>query len=434
MITINDYKQQALFDPWAFICPKRRQLLDEGWPGLFRTHLLHELPVKEISPFFSSQWGRPSKELYSMLGALLLQQAMDLTDEHSVEHFCFDLCWHYGLDITQESDSAKYICTKTLWSARQLMIENNLDPLLFERTSDKLARVFEVNTGHQRIDSVHVFSNMRRLSRLGIFIRTIRKFLRNLKRQHAELWGLIDERFAERYLAEKTLLQVSADLLALIERFKEQAAVCQMHSYKLMQRVFSEHGEIKGDEPLTVKPAKEVPSDSLQNPSDPEATYDGHKGQGYQVQVMETYTTTADKEQKEQFYYLRYNGKHYRLARRRCLEQTDEFIERYRWRSGIEATMSEYATLTGVKRLRVRGMAAVRYCAVLKAAGLNLMRAARVQRARMKARLRAAAAASQPLRAFFLSFKEQFAGLIGNRAWFSLPEPAQADDGLAWAT
>jgi len=122
------------------------------------------------------------------------------------------------------------------------------------------------------------------------------------------------------------------------------------------------------------------------------------------------------------------------LARRRCLEQTDEFIERYRWRSGIEATMSEYATLTGVKRLRVRGMAAVRYCAVLKAAGLNLMRAARVQRARMKARLRAAAAASQPLRAFFLSFKEQFAGLIGNRAWFSLPEPAQADDGLAWAT
>ena len=87
MITINDHKQQALFDPWAFICPKRRQLLDEGWPGLFRTHLLHELPVKEISPFFSSHWGRPSKELYSMLGALLLQQAMDLTDEHSVEHF-----------------------------------------------------------------------------------------------------------------------------------------------------------------------------------------------------------------------------------------------------------------------------------------------------------------------------------------------------------
>jgi hypothetical protein len=425
---------------------------------------------------------------------------------------------------------------------------------------------------------VHIFSNMRRLSRIGIFSRTICKFLRNLKRQQAEQFAAVELALRERYLgekalsafsrvkptvAEKTLLQLGTDLWALIEQFKASPAVCEMHSYKLMQRVFCEHCAIKADEPLAVKPAKEVPSDSLQNPSDPEATYDGHKGQGYQVQVMETYTTTDDKEQKEQtlnlityvavepahvsdthallpaledtqarglsprsaladaaygsddnvhraqtlgvevvapsmkgslsksmelfdfddtghvircprgqapektthkqkkdryvacfaidccqscpkradcpvapgrkFYYLRYNGKHYRLARRRCLEQSDEFIERYRWRAGIEATMSEYATLTGVKRLRVRGMAAVRYCAMLKAAGLNLMRAARVQRARIKARLRAAAATSERLRLNFLAFKERFAGLIPKWAEFSLPHQAQADDGLALA-
>ena len=132
-------------------------------------------------------------------------------------------------------------------------------------------------------------------------------------------------------------------------------------------------------------------------------------------------------------YYLRYRSKNYRLALRRSFERTDEFIERYRWRAGVEATMSEYATLTGVKRLRVRGLAAVRYAAVLKAAGLNLMRAARVQRARIKARLRAAAAHSQPLQVHFLYFKERFVGLIRNWAGFSLPGHAQADDGLALA-
>jgi len=132
-------------------------------------------------------------------------------------------------------------------------------------------------------------------------------------------------------------------------------------------------------------------------------------------------------------YYLRYRSKNYRLALRRRFERTDEFIERYRWRAGIEASMSEYATLTGVKRLRVRGLAAVRYAAVLKAAGLNLMRAARVQRARIKARLRAAAAISQPLRVHFLSFKERIVGLIGNWDGFSLPAQAQAYDGLALA-
>jgi hypothetical protein len=41
-----------------------------------------------------------------------------------------------------------------------------------------------------------------------------------------------------------------------------------------------------------------IPSDSLQNPSDPDASYSGHKGQGYHVQIMETYTDTDDKDQK----------------------------------------------------------------------------------------------------------------------------------------
>jgi hypothetical protein len=31
---------------------------------------------------------------------------------------------------------------------------------------------------------------------------------------------------------------------------------------------------------VVVKPNKEVPSDSLQNPSDPDAGYCGHKGKG----------------------------------------------------------------------------------------------------------------------------------------------------------
>jgi hypothetical protein len=55
-----------------------------------------------------------------------------------------------------------------------------------------------------------------------------------------------------------------------------------MHSYKLMQRVLADHCEIDGageDVRLKLKPACEVPSDSLQNPSDPDAIYDGQLDQ-----------------------------------------------------------------------------------------------------------------------------------------------------------
>jgi hypothetical protein len=60
--------------------------------------------------------------------------------------------------------------------------------------------------------------------------------------------------------------------------------------------VFSDQSNVvteKGGETVAVKPPKEISSGSLQNPSDPEAGYSGHKGQGYQAQVMETYVPIA---------------------------------------------------------------------------------------------------------------------------------------------
>jgi hypothetical protein len=70
-----------------------------------------------------------------------------------------------------------------------------------------------------------------------------------------------------------------------------------------------------------------------------------------------------------------------RVAKRRAAEQTSEFKDRYRWRAGAEATISELDRRTGVKRLRVRGFKAVRFSATLKAIGINLFRAAAVCKA-----------------------------------------------------
>ena len=531
MIRIKDHKQLDMFDPWDFLSPKRRRMLDQSWPGLFREHLLCELPVQCIRPFFREDFGRPSKELYTLLGALLFQQTMDLNDQQCVEQLSFNIQWHYALNITEESDHAKYISEKTLWHWRQVLIEHDLDQLIFDKISAKLAKVFKVNTDEQRIDSVHIKSNMRRLGRIGIFSQTINKFLVNLKRHHENLFAAINDQLLERYTSKKalaafslvkpsesakTLQQVSADLYDLIEQFKDQNTVCNMHSYKLMQRVLAEQCDVQTDDDaskITVKKPKQISADSLQNPCDPDAAYDGYKGQGYQVQIMESFTRTEDKEQKDKtlnlithvavekacehdsnalmpaiehseqrglkpetiladtlyggdenselakthnvklvsptfkkdkdrglsafsfddqgrvtscpaghspakvsykkktkrfsgrfdlnyciacphvdncpvkpgkknYYFLRYSDKDYRLAVRRAFENSEQFIDTYRWRAGVEGTMSQYDALTGVKRLRIRGFKAVRFCATLKAAGLNILRAAMVRKAR----------------------------------------------------
>jgi hypothetical protein len=106
-------------------------------------------------------------------------------------------------------------------------------------------------------------------------------------------------------------------------------------------------------------------------------------------------------------HYFHYTEKDYRLAKRRAYEKTDVFKDRYRWRSGVEATMSEYDRRTGVKHLRVRGLKAVRFCATLKATGINLLRAVAVWIA-LNPETNGKKSGNRGLNHAFLIVKEQF--------------------------
>lgn len=249
--------------------------------------------------------------MYTTLGALTFQQMFDTTDEETVERLAFDMKWHFALDLDGESDSDKYLSPRTLWTMRTLLSEKELDMLLFDQVTGKLARVFSVDTKNQRLDSVHLFSNMRHLGRIGIFVRVITKFLVNLKRHHPDLFESLPRSFAERYLTRKgrgvfstvkpsqtdrTLEALGFDLFDLVRRFAGNDDVCAMSSYKQMSRVLCEQCTVisgENKDAVTVKPPGEVSSGSLQNPAEPDATYCGHKGQGYQAHVMETYVPAA---------------------------------------------------------------------------------------------------------------------------------------------
>jgi len=78
MIRRRDPRQACLIDPWGHLGPKRRQLLENSWAGLFRQEILTELPVEQLAREFRTDFGRPAKELYTVLGVILLQQMHDL--------------------------------------------------------------------------------------------------------------------------------------------------------------------------------------------------------------------------------------------------------------------------------------------------------------------------------------------------------------------
>jgi hypothetical protein len=52
MIRIKDHKTRYMFDPFAHLGPKRRKMIDESWAGVFRKHILTELPVTQLANTF----------------------------------------------------------------------------------------------------------------------------------------------------------------------------------------------------------------------------------------------------------------------------------------------------------------------------------------------------------------------------------------------
>jgi hypothetical protein len=514
MIHVKDHKQRDMFNPFEYLGPKRLALLESSWAHLFREEILHNLPVEKIFHLYDEFKGRKTKELYTMLGIVLLQQMEDLNDEQAVRQFAFSIEWHYALNVTDKSDFGSYVAPRTLWTMRDIVARLGLDEALFENVTDALKKLFDLDPSKQRLDSIHIFSNMAHLGRIRLFVRTIRKFLVNLKRHHADLYqalGDIAIRYEEKNDGQfavkpsessRTLQEVGNDCFLLVERFKGREEIVSMSSYQLLVRLFTEQCVVEKTDAATsvvIKPNKDVPSDSLQNPSDPDAGYCGHKGKGYQMQVMETYSpdksqpnlithvkveaahesdanallpaiedaakrelvptelladslygsddnvekakelgvevvsptmgtqshtigladftfsvndeiTACPEGQKPQRIKTGKNGgkivhfdkavcdkcprqsecpvkrakrhstiecdaKSLRLARRRAKEKTEAFREVYRFRAGAEGTMSDLDRITRIKHLRVRGMPQVRLAAVLKATGLNILRA-----------------------------------------------------------
>lgn len=526
MLTLRDHQSGDLFDPWEYLGPQRRKLLEQSWAGVFRDYLLRHLPVQQLAGGFRDDFGRPSKDLSIALGAMILQQLHDLTDRQTTEAVALNIAWHYALDIRHEPDA--YLCERTLRNYRRRILELGLDQVLFRTLTDKLIQAVGVDPAKQRLDSTAVRSAIRGLTRLGILVEAVSKFLRELKRKLPELYTAVDAEVLRKYIerqgdgcfadtrpseSKRRLPEAARDMYALVEQFRLTDAA-QLDNFQLLQRIFQEQCEVTDEpnSPVAVRPPCKHGCDGVVNPADPDARYNKHRGVGYLVQVMETYAeddalpvdesqptkpdlithvavgkltehdqtalapalddtaqrgvkpkalladshygskecletgrkhdvemvsptmtakgkrqgrwTLEDFELDNEGRILRcpaghepletsvadvriqvlfdplvcrscphrdccpasangrndrrwqYTHDRVRQRERRLQDASAAFRERYRWRAGIEATMSRFKHQLGMARLRVRGLAKVAYAATLRALGLNILRVA----------------------------------------------------------
>jgi len=278
--------------------PVKRERLAKTWAHAYRANALPLIDESRFAKYFHEDNGRPNKPVRLVASVLMLKETFDLTDEEALAELEWNSAWQYALDVTPEE---AHTCQKTLHNFRTLLLKDDKGAGLFESTTAKLIEAAGLQTRRQRQDSTHIVSNIRLLTRLGLFVQTLTQFLEALRKAEPGLCEQVPAELRERYLdregyfadakrseAPRRLGQAALDLHWLVTHMGEQKQVVAMESFQLVARLYAEQCvPPPTNTPERIELQERPSSASLQSPSDPDVTY-GHKGKGYEVQLTET--------------------------------------------------------------------------------------------------------------------------------------------------
>jgi hypothetical protein len=263
--------------------------------------------MEKIAALFCMDNGRPTKSLRTMTGLMIIQECFNLTDRQILNKPAFDQEVHCALKITEDSDENNMVSPRICISFRHRIIAAGLPDVIFNSVTVGLANSLQLGCATVRQDSVHIKSNMKSLSRGAIIHPAIVKFLKSLEKSNKEAFTSVSPGIVGRNLGksrdktgcdcfgsvpparrEKAPARLARDMSRLVMQLRRDRAVRSMQPCSAMKRVLKDQrvtGECGGAK-ARLKPDREIPSNSVQNPSDPDAEVSGHKGQGYSVRPV----------------------------------------------------------------------------------------------------------------------------------------------------
>jgi hypothetical protein len=298
---------------------KIKDALRKSWAHDFRQNVLPFLPAHEIGEeIFCTDNGRPSNDVTTYIGLMIIQQRNNLSDNETVEALRYDTQVQHALGIDSVTDKSAFMCLKSFWSFKEQVRTMGLHDVIFNKVTMNQVNKFKVDTSYVRMDSVNIKSNMKLLTRATLFRTTICHFLKDLKKNNREAFNTIDGSLTSQYFKKKTgyeyfagtkpterhalLKSMAEDVDILVRKFQNDEMVSKMESFQLLNRLFGDQCNIipaSDDNPVEkveLKDPKEVQADSLQSPHDPSAGYCPHKKEGrHQSQFVENFTNPKTK-------------------------------------------------------------------------------------------------------------------------------------------
>lgn len=301
----NESQQISLFDSFNVLTPREQKVLESSWAKVFADEVFPTIDEERFSVLYSDKASRPNTPVNVIIGALILKELLNLSDDEVVESLMMDFRFRYALHTMSFDEQPLSDKSLTRFRQRCYDYEETTGIDLYHGCVTDLAKatakLMKLDGRIRRMDSLMVEANIRKLSRMELLYRCNQKLVRYLEKN-----GMSDRIFPMNHYCEEddfnqfiyhsrsseaenriAILLRDADLL--LERCKDLEDVTE---YQLLVRCISEQTIVEDDvRRLKTKSDGKMSSNVLQSPTDPDATYRdkaGKQHRGYSANIEET--------------------------------------------------------------------------------------------------------------------------------------------------
>jgi hypothetical protein len=303
----NTSQQMNIFDSIHTMSEWEKKRLQNSWAETFNKFVFPLINEDRFKVIYSDNIAsRPNNPVNVYVGLLLLKSSFCQSDDDAIDSLIFDVRYQYALNTTsfEKQPISKNSLSNFRVAVYKYNEEHGVDLIQeeIENLAKNQSKILNINSQTIRMDSLMVSSSCKRLSRLEIIFSCVERMIQEANEKNP---SLLPEKF-NIYLqeghhndtiyrtqdkdVESKLITITKDALELFYLFKG-TTLGETDDYKLLSRMVGDQTKVVGAE-RELKQSKEISPKSLQNPTDPDATYRRKgktEGVGYTANVVESF-------------------------------------------------------------------------------------------------------------------------------------------------
>ena len=168
----------------------RKRMLEKSWSKYFAENIFPHIDENKFACLYSDKASRPNTPVNICMGALIIKELFNMSDDEIVETLMFDIRFQYALHTTSFDEQPLSDKSLSRFRKRCFTYELTHDIDLIHETitelSAEMSKLMKINGQIQRMDSLMVASNIKRLSRMELLYTRVANFVAYLHKNHED--------------------------------------------------------------------------------------------------------------------------------------------------------------------------------------------------------------------------------------------------------